>query len=408
MIYRHFIAPTRGYTSFSNAIIRHPRLGSDACRLLTWQLSLPAGATESLSRTAERCGIGASAFTRAKRQLMAEGFVHERRVQGARGQWATQQLVSCVPLRAGEAVKIMAGLPVGDDGAARVFPQVAPSTRGPAVGAPSGRPADGHPSGEDLVARTSNHPSLPDGGSWAGGKPAPAPARGPESEWEPELEPAGGPGSGPEAGVKAEPEAGVEAGAERSSDPEPAREGPGPRSEPEPALEPRSEPSPEPHPAPGDPELHRQARELVASLPRLTPDLRGVPVAMRRELAGLVLRWLEAGHTARDVCTHLLRGMPSDGSPVLRPGGLVRYLLREVPPVGASSAPGNRAHLAASPPPVPARSAAVTDLRECEGDHDTVTVFRPRGGELLCGRCLRGEASGAGGEVPAARPLPAF
>jgi hypothetical protein len=125
---------------------------------------------------------------------------------------------------------------------------------------------------------------------------------------------------------------------------------------------------------------------------------------MRRELTGLVLRWLEAGHTTRDVCAHLLRGMPSDGSPVLRPGGLVRYLLRDVPPVSLPSPRGvGSDRCDASPPPRP-----VTGLLECEGDHDTVTVFRPRGGETLCGRCLRGEASGAGGEVPAARPLPAF
>ncbi|MFD3332737.1 hypothetical protein ACFWV1_08795, partial [Streptomyces sp. NPDC058700] len=78
MIYRHFNAPSRAFSQFSHELIRHPRLSSDAVRLLTWQLSLPEGARESLSRTAERARIGATAFTRAKRQLKEEGFVHER------------------------------------------------------------------------------------------------------------------------------------------------------------------------------------------------------------------------------------------------------------------------------------------------------------------------------------------
>ncbi|MGW5784431.1 hypothetical protein ACWEWK_10605 [Streptomyces sp. NPDC003757] len=80
MIYRHFIAPPRSFTQFSHDLIRHPRLSSDAVRLLTWQLSLPPGTRESLSRTAERARIGGCAFTRAKRQLKDEGFVHERRL----------------------------------------------------------------------------------------------------------------------------------------------------------------------------------------------------------------------------------------------------------------------------------------------------------------------------------------
>ncbi|MFF1568906.1 hypothetical protein ACFVY1_36545 [Streptomyces sp. NPDC058293] len=87
MIYRHSIAPTRAFTQLSNELIRHPRLSSDAVRLLTWQLSLPDGSREPLSRTAERARIGGCAFTRAKRELKAEGFVHERRMQGPNGRW---------------------------------------------------------------------------------------------------------------------------------------------------------------------------------------------------------------------------------------------------------------------------------------------------------------------------------
>ncbi|MDT3728107.1 hypothetical protein ROS62_25815 [Streptomyces sp. DSM 41972] len=107
VIYRHHIAPPRAFTQFSHELIRHPRLSSDAARLLTWQLSLPDGAREPLSRTAERARIGACAFTRAKRQLKEEGFVHERRLQGPGGHWITQQLVSNVPLSDAEAAKIL-------------------------------------------------------------------------------------------------------------------------------------------------------------------------------------------------------------------------------------------------------------------------------------------------------------
>ncbi|MFE5207411.1 hypothetical protein [Streptomyces sp. NPDC056600] len=401
MIYRHFIAPTRGYTAFSNAIIRHPRLSSDACRLLTWQLSLPPEARECLSRTAERCGIGASAFTKAKRQLMAEGFVHERRVQAAKGRWATQQLVSCVPLGAAEAVKIMAGLPlpVGAEGTARVFSQVAPSGRVPAVGGPGGRPADGLPSRDDCVEKTSHRPSPAEAGGSAAAADEPgveAEPSGLEPSWEgtergPEPLPESGPEPDAEPKPAAEPESRSEWAAEADRNPDPERE-----------------PRPEPHPAPdalGAPELHAQARELVESLPRLTPDLRGVPVGMRRELTGLVLRWLEAGHSTGDIRTHLLRGMPSDGSPVLRPGGLVRYLLREVPPVWPPTPAAVDSDRRDAMPPLPA--AVDTDLRECEGEHYSVTVFRPTGDETLCGPCLR-ERACAGGEFAETGPLPAF
>jgi hypothetical protein len=329
VIYRHFIAPSRGYTPFAHDVIRHPRLTPEAHRILTWQLSLPTGAKETLARTAEKCGIGATAFTRAKRQLIAEGYVHERRLQGAGGRWSTRQMVSSVPLKAGEAAKIMAAMPVGEEGAVRVFPQVAPSAPHPAAGSPGGRPADGHPLGEDLKEKIPNRPSGP-----SGSKPEPDP------------------------------------------EPEP---------EPEPQREPQREPEAEP--VPPEAELSRQARELVEALPRLTPDLCGIPVAMRRELTALTLRWLEAGHGPGDVRTHLLRGMPTNGSPVLRPGGLVRYLLREVPPLRAATPAGPGRPATAAGPPSPSLAAA---FRECEGEHDTVTVFRPRHDESLCPRCLAG------------------
>ncbi|MFJ9612638.1 hypothetical protein [Streptomyces noursei] len=94
-----------------NEIIRHPRLSSDAVRLLTWQLSLPEGTDEPLSVTAKRAGIKKTAFIRAKRELSAEGYLHEWRRQGPAGRWSTVQLVSNVPLGAAEAAEARDGRP---------------------------------------------------------------------------------------------------------------------------------------------------------------------------------------------------------------------------------------------------------------------------------------------------------
>ncbi|GAA3368544.1 hypothetical protein GCM10020367_07320 [Streptomyces sannanensis] len=140
---RHATAPARFFSQVPNEIIRHPRLSSDAVRLLAWQLSLPDGADEPLSRTAERAGIKKGAFLRAKRELKTEGYLHEWRRQGARGLWATVQLVSNVPLTAEEAVWVRDGAPADDP---------------PAAGQPTGRAAGRHPE-NTLVENTSHHPA---------------------------------------------------------------------------------------------------------------------------------------------------------------------------------------------------------------------------------------------------------
>ncbi|MFJ3096027.1 hypothetical protein [Streptomyces hydrogenans] len=286
VIYRHFNAPSRGFTQFSHELIRHPRLSSDAVRLLTWQLSLPQEARESLSRTAERARIGACAFGRAKRQLKEEGFVHERRMQVGGGRWVTQQLVSSTPLTADQAAKILAREPVASS-------QVTPSPRNPAVGAPAvGEPVtpstDGHPK-KDRAVDTSN----------------------------------------------LTPEAGEES----------------------PRLE--------------------EARALVGALPLLSSALLHIPRGMRDELARLAARWLDAGHTSADVHRHVLRGLPGAGTPVHRPGGLLRYLLRDVPPreLPPPPAPGNRL------------SPRLEEARECAGDHIQPMLFRPVGDETHCAAC---------------------
>ncbi|MFE7412570.1 hypothetical protein [Streptomyces laurentii] len=303
-MYRHFIAPARGFTQFSHEIIRHPRLSSDAVRLLTWQLSLPEGARESLSRTAERARIGACAFSRAKRELKAEGFVHERRLQGPRGRWVTQQLVSNEPLGEAEAAKLLGRMPapvpvsVSVSASASAFESMresAPTAEIPAVGDPAGPLTDGYPK-PDRGENTSNLPP-----------------------------------------------------------------------EPEPAPEPEAEAS-------------EDARALVGALPSLSPALRHIPSGMTEELARLVAAWLAAGHSPASIHTHVLRGLPKGGTPVYKPGGLLRYLLREVPPVEPAAAPAAPAGRSVS--------ARLAGARECEGEqHIQPMLFRPVGDETFCSLC---------------------
>ncbi|WP_329117772.1 hypothetical protein [Streptomyces sp. NBC_01353] len=313
MIYRNFIAPSRAFSQFSHELIRHPRLSSDAVRLLTWQLSLPSGARESLSRTAERARIGSCAFTRAKRQLKDEGFVHERRVQGAGGLWETQQLVSSVPLSVGEATKILAGMPPVRTSTLRVSPQVTPGHGVPAAGGPEAPPTGGHPE---------KHP----GGDTSNLPP-----------------------------VAAEPAQSVETVGAVTAIATVAAVG-----------------------TPRAGEHLDEARALVGALPLLSPVLRHIPPGMRDELTLLTTGWLAAGHTSADVHEHILRGLPGTGTSVHRPGGLVRYLLREVaprPPVPTPTGTG------------PQLSARLIGTRECTGAHDQATLFRPVADESLCASC---------------------
>ncbi|MGW1071439.1 hypothetical protein [Streptomyces sp. NPDC002537] len=143
---KHAIAPARFFTQVSNDIIRHPRLSAEAVRLLTWQLSLPDGADHPLSETAKRAGIKKTAFIRAKRELIAEGYVHEWRRQGRGGRWVTTQLVSNVPLSPEKAVAVRDG-------------DCPPSAVQPAVGEPEFRSAGHYPDNTD--EKTYDPPSQP-------------------------------------------------------------------------------------------------------------------------------------------------------------------------------------------------------------------------------------------------------
>ncbi|MEV6777638.1 hypothetical protein [Streptomyces syringium] len=143
---RHVIAPTRFFTQVSNEIIRHPRLSAAAVRLLTWQISYPDGTDEALGVTAERAGIKKTAFTQGKRELVAEGYLHEWSGQVEKGQWVTIQLISNVPLTAEEAT------------AAR-NPGVSPTAAEPTVGEPTPRSVGR--SQEETTGANTPHPPHP-------------------------------------------------------------------------------------------------------------------------------------------------------------------------------------------------------------------------------------------------------
>ncbi|WP_370420150.1 hypothetical protein AB8O64_18985 [Streptomyces sp. QH1-20] len=145
---RHVIAPERFFTQVSNEIIRHPRLSAAAVRMLMWQLSLPAGVDEPLWATAENAGIKRGAFTVAKRELKAEGYFHEWKLQVAGGKWITRQMVSNVVLAPEEAMALRDG-----------SPQVAPTVQEPAVGEPTDPSVGRYPTNTE--GKKENPPSQP-------------------------------------------------------------------------------------------------------------------------------------------------------------------------------------------------------------------------------------------------------
>lgn len=277
---RHAIAPARFFSQVPNEILRHPRLSSDAVRLLTWQLSLPDDAKDPLSKTARQAGIGKCAFNRAKSELKREGCLHEWRQQGVRGLWSTVQLVSNVPLKPEQALALRDGAPAGGN---------------PAAGEPTGRTVGRHPE-KPVLENTPHHPGTP-----------------PETE------------------------------------------------------------------APEAPTATEAGHQLIATILDLEPRLR-VPRGILPQLAVLASAWLEAGHTPGGVRARVQRSLPGPKQPIHKPGGLLRYILSDVPPVPVEEE-------SRRPEPVQPR---IAQLRECEGVHTQARLFRPEGDEEFCGECLRG------------------
>ncbi|MFJ7412948.1 hypothetical protein ACIQWZ_19345 [Streptomyces sp. NPDC098077] len=155
----HAIAPSRRYTKASHDVVRHPRLCSDAKVLILYVQGLPDGCTDlALSEHARKLGIRGRAFQRAKEQLVLCGFVHERRVRGERGRWATQQLFANVPLAEAEVVAVWCDAGVGGGVGGGVASS--PSARFPTVGRPGSRTV-GHqlPVDEERAKNTSHPPT---------------------------------------------------------------------------------------------------------------------------------------------------------------------------------------------------------------------------------------------------------
>ncbi|MGH3325220.1 MAG: hypothetical protein ACRDOV_12495, partial [Streptomyces sp.] len=128
--------------------------------LLTWQLSLPEGAHEPLSRTAERAGIKKTAFQNAKRQLSDEGFLHEWRAQNTHGHWTTTQLVSNVPLTVAQAMALREGRDRSTRQPRQARPAEPPTAARPTAGQPTGRSADPQPQ-EETQEKNSHPPTTP-------------------------------------------------------------------------------------------------------------------------------------------------------------------------------------------------------------------------------------------------------
>ncbi|MFF7687299.1 hypothetical protein ACFZB6_14220 [Streptomyces syringium] len=145
---RHVIAPERFFTQVSNEIIRHPRLSAAAVRLLMWQLSLPSSVDEPLWATAKNAGIKKGAFTVAKRELKAEGYFHEWKLQVAGGEWHTKQMVSNVVLSPEEAAALRDG-----------SPQATPTAPEPAAGEPTDPSVGRYPTNTE--GKKDNPPSQP-------------------------------------------------------------------------------------------------------------------------------------------------------------------------------------------------------------------------------------------------------
>ncbi|MGI5402707.1 hypothetical protein ACQEVG_25310 [Streptomyces sp. CA-135486] len=121
------------------------------------------------------------------------------------------------------------------------------------------------------------------------------------------------------------------------------------------------------------PAAPEDARQVVEGLYELDQRLR-VPRAMLPELAALAAQRLAGGHTAETLRAGVGRNLPAPGTPIHRPGGLLRYALREAPPVDV--------------PPEP----RVARMRECEGEHTQLRLFRPVADEELCPGCRQGRA----------------
>ncbi|MCC0578032.1 hypothetical protein [Streptomyces californicus] len=350
----HVIPPVRGYTKCSNSLVRHPRLCSDAKILVLYVQGLPAcDRDKALSEHARSLLMTGRAYQRAKAELLAHGYVHERRERIAGGRWRTVQVMSNEPLTADQAARLYAGAPadgyavvgagrvgrtghagqVGHAGRAASGAWSAPSARFPTVGEPTGRSVGGQlPADEDLGEDTSHPPT--------------------------------------EAGAAEEAEG----------------EGDAAASEPVPGM--ASVPVPVPGlgaaqdsaaAAPsGSAEVLAAERVLLSLRHERRELLLGVREA--RTLAGLAAEWLRRGVSPGDLRAALTRGLPKDG--VRSALGFLAHRLVEKLPAPPAEQPEP---VPPSPPPSPLALIA------CAGPGEE-HMFRPNvPWATTCGPCHREE-----------------
>ncbi|MFD5987517.1 hypothetical protein [Streptomyces cyaneofuscatus] len=326
----HVIPPPRGYTKVSNGLVRQSRLGSDAKILVMYVQGLPEDDRDkALSEHARALHFTGRRYQKAKTELVASGYVHEKRETVAGGRWRTVQVFSNVPLTDDQAARLRAGGPA--DGYELVSTAPAPSARFPTVGAPGGRVVGGLlPADEELGKNESHPPTEASGDEREGLEEASG-----ESADEPSDEPSDEPPEGPPEG-------------------------------------PSDESSEEP---PAGPEVAVAERVLLS----LRHEQRQLHLGVReaRTLTGLAAEWLRRGVTAGDLRRALCSGLPVEG--VRSAVGFLAHRLREKLPAAPESVPAPQ-----PPPPPPA-------LIACAGPGEE-HMFRPHvPWATTCGPCHREE-----------------
>ncbi|MFZ4264345.1 hypothetical protein [Streptomyces arboris] len=290
----HVIPPPRGYTKVPNGLVRQSRLGSDAKILVMYVQGLPEGDRDkALSEHGRALHITGRRYQKAKAELVASGYLHEKRETVAGGRWRTVQVFSNFPLTDDQAARLRAGVPA--DGYELVSTGPVPTAHFPTVGAPSGPVVGGLLPADEELGKNESHPPT-------------------------------------EAGSD-EPEGLEGAYGESSGEPteQPREESSGKSSE---------EPTEE---CPGGPEVAVAERVLLS----LRHEQRQLHLGVReaRTLAGLAAEWLRRGVTAADLRRALCGGLPAEG--VRSAVGFLAHRLREKLPAAPESAP------APEPPPPP-------------------------------------------------------
>ncbi|MEU7511888.1 hypothetical protein AB0B13_07735 [Streptomyces sp. NPDC042898] len=139
----------RSYTKVSNEILHSRRMNNDAKVLLLVVQSLPEkDRYDALGAYAEALGLTPRQYRNARKDLIANGYLHEWKWQNDRGRWVTDQLTSNVTLTSDEAIALRDGGP----------PAEPPSERDPMVGSLGTRKVRTYKPVEEDCGKTPPHP----------------------------------------------------------------------------------------------------------------------------------------------------------------------------------------------------------------------------------------------------------